>query len=355
MNTRRNLPMLSVVLTGWALLGAAEPASPSRLAVIDLEANGVPPELARALTETLATRVDRTGVFETVSPVQLAAVVALDQSRWATGGCAEEDCFARLAEAVSAEHAIGGSVAKSGDTFALQLVLVEVASAKAIQRVERKDKDASRLIELAGEASIALIQPLLEARSGFAMIDANVPGAQLFLNGERSPHRVGQVFSIGAGPHVVKASMEGFYPTTVDLRVRPDRVTNLELTLVPAPETVEAYESEANLLRTLAWIGAGAAIASGVASGVFYDQAGQDFEVIDQYAGLTDIERRGVPRPTAERESFDTNQGLYLSFLGTAVLTGLSSAALFLFGPDPDRFEAFNDFSQVTDARAFGP
>lgn len=350
--SRRPSPLLPAALLGVSglLAGAADPSEVTRLAVIDLEPNGVPSELARALTETVATRVDGSGVFETVSPVQLAAIIALDKAKWASGGgCVEEDCFAKLARAVAAEHAIGGSVARAGSKLALQLVLVEVGSAKAIERVEREADDPAELLTRAGEAAIQLIQPVLSERSGFARIDSNVPGAQLVLDGERSPHRVGQVFTLAAGPHVVKASMDGFFPTTVDLNVRPSRVSTARLTLVPAPETVAAYEAEANLMRSLAWVTAGVAVASGIASGFFYDQAGQNLEEVDAYVGATDLERQGLERPTGARSDFDTNQGLYLTFLGTAVVSGLSSAALFIFGPDPDRFAEFDDYARSGD------
>lgn len=318
----------------------------SRLAVIDLEANGVPAELARALTESVATRLDRSGVFETVSPVQLAAVVSLDKSRWATGACDEEDCFARLARAVQAKHAIGGSVSRAGETFAVQLVLVDVDSAGALRRVQRESGAPSELISAASAAAAQLVQPILQERSGFVRVDANVPGVQLVVDGERAPHRAGQVFSLAAGPHVVKASMDGFYPSVVDINVRPGRVTPAQLTLVPAAETVRAHEGQANLLRGLAWTTAGVAVASTVASVFFYDQASGNLDVINRYVEATDIERAGQSRPTDDQSAFDTNQGLYLTFLGTAVVSGLTSAGLFLFGPDPGRFSEFEDLSE---------
>lgn len=336
--------LLTLLLLGRGAL-AAEDEGITRLAVIGLEANGVPAELARALSETVATRAARTGVFETVSPVQLSAVVALDKSRWATGQCAEEDCFARLARAVSAEHAIGGSVGRAGDTFVLNLVLVDVATAKAVRRTEKREGEVSALLEAAGHATIEIVQPILSERSGFAQLDANVPGAQLSIDGERTAERTGQVFPLAAGPHVVKASMDGFYPTTVDLTVRPNRVSALELTLVPAPETVKAYRSEANTLRTLAWVTAGLAVASAGASAFFYDQGTGNLDTINGYNALNDIDRAGVERPTGARSDFDTNQGLYLTFLGTAVVSGLASAGFFMFGPDPDRYAEFEDLS----------
>ncbi len=342
--TRFPVGAASVAL-GLLSIGAAEPGERPRLAIIDLEAGGVPAELSRAITEVVANRTDRTGVFETVSPMQLSAVIALDKARFATGGCAEEDCFARLARAVDARHAIGGRVARAGDRLLVQLVLVDVQSAGALRREERSAGDASGLLDAAGEATVALLQPLLSERSGFLRVDANVPGAQITLNGERLAQRAGQVFPVAAGPHVVKASLDGFYPTAVDVSVRPEQVTGVQLTLVPAPETVKAYQSQANLLRSSAWITGGLAVAAGVASGLFYDQASQNREAVDSYNQLTDIERAGRAAPVGDRNDFDTNQGLYLSLLGTAVVSGLVSAGLFLFGPDPSRFDEFGDLS----------
>jgi hypothetical protein len=60
-----------------------------------------------------------------------------------------------------------------------------------------------------------------------------------------------------------------------------------------------------------------------------------------------DVEQRDLPRPTGARDACDTNQGLYLTFLGAAVVSGLTFAGLFLFGPDPDRFADFDDYAEV--------
>lgn len=325
---------------------AEEPEARPRLVVIDLEPAGVPEEIARAFTETLATRVDRSGVFDTVSPVQLSAVVALDRSRWATGACAQEDCFARLAKAVDADYAVGGSLARAGEVFTLSLVLVDVETAEALRRVERQDAQISSLLKAAREATVELLQPVLSERSGFVRLGSNVPGVQLSVDGVRSPQRMGQVFSLAAGPHIIRGSREGFYPAAADVMVRPGRLSDLQLTLVPAPETVAAYESNAHLLRNLAWITGGVALASGIAAAVFYEQSSQNLDAVESFRGLSSLEQSRTPRPIDDRNNFNTHQGLYLTFLGTAVASGLTSIGLFVFGPDPGRFAEFQDLSR---------
>lgn len=357
----RNLACTLTLCCAWPIAAHAAHAAPaapqgagpvvSRLAVIDLEANGVPAELSRALTESVATKADRTGVFETVSPVQLAAVVALDKSRWAMGGCSDEACFARLAEAVNAEHALGGSVAKSGDTYALQLVLVEVETAKALGRIQRSSTEPSDLIELASEATVILLQPILTERSGYANVTTNVDGAQLTIDGELSAVRPGQVFQLAAGPHVVKGARDGFYSSSVDLSVRPEQVSAVQLTLVPSPETVRAYESDANLMRTAAWATAGLTVVAGVAAAFFYSETTNNLNEVKDYNALLDIDRAQVSAPTEAHSNAELNQGLYLSLLGTAVVSGLASAGLFAFGPDPDRYSEFDSLAAESEAR----
>ena len=346
------LQAISVAVLAWA--AGQAPASElvtepelrtSRLAVMKLKAAGVPEEYAEGLTETIATAAARTGVFETVSPAQIGSLLAYEKRKELLGGCVEEDCYVQVAQAVKAPHLIGGSVAKVGDKVVLNLVLIDAAEGRALKRTERETTSASALMSSARAATIVVLQPLLEARQGDLKVAVNVPDAGLIVDDERRVEGAGQVIALAAGPHVLRVNRDGFYATTADVFVRPGRVSVEEVNLIPAKETVQDYESKANLMRWGAYGTAAVAVGAAVASGIFYGRATTNKGTVDQYAQALDVERGGAPaydEALSARDSFSTNQGLYIGLLGTAVVSAGVSLYLFLSGDDPDRYEEFH-------------
>lgn len=322
--------------------------SKTRIAVMALGTAGAPAEYADGLTETIATTTQETGVFEVVSPRQIASLLAYEKRKELLGGCVEEACYVQIAQTVRAEHLVAGSVAKVGDKLVLNLVLIDAAEGKALKRTNRETKTATDLLREARDAVIVLLQPVLSARQGYLKVAANVPDAQLVVDDELRSEGVGQVVRLAAGPHLLKVKREGFYTATADVFVRPGRVGVEDVKLIPAKETIDDYESSASLMRYGAYATAVVAVGAAAASGYFYGQATDDKNTVDTYAAALDSERdpSRYADVAAAQDSFGTNQALYLSLLGTAVVSGGVSLVLFLVGDDPDRYEEFRSLSE---------
>lgn len=324
--------------------------SKTRLAVMALSANGVPDDYAVGLTETLATSASETGVFETISPKQIASLLAYEKRKELMGGCVQESCYVQIAQVVKADHLLAGSVAKVGEKLVLNLVLIDAREGKALKRSNRETTNASELMSEARQAGIIVLQPVLSDRRGFLKIAANVTNAQVIIDDERRSEGVGQVIPLAAGPHVLRVSRDGFYATSADVFVRPGRVTEETIKLIPAKETIDGYETKAKLMRYGGYAAGVVAVGAAVLSGVFYAQATDDKDVVDRYASALDAERASGRFGTYQqaldaRDSFDQNQSLYMISLGTAVVTGAASLYLLLSGDDPDRYEEFRSLS----------
>lgn len=319
---------------------------PMRLAITKLKAAGMSEEYVEGVTETLATSISETGVFDTISPRQISALLAYEKRKEIMGSCLEEDCFVQIAKAVKADQLVGGSVAKIGDKLILNLVLIDVKEGRALKRVNREATSPSGLISETRQAVVVLLQPLLRARQGYLKVTANVPDAGVIIDDIRRSEGVNQVIGLAAGPHLLKVHREGFYATTANVFIKPGRVFVEDVKLIPARETIENYESTASLMRYGAYGTAAVAIGSAIASGFFYAQATDDKNMVDAYTSALDSER-AIGGDAARRDaiaaqdSFNTNQALYLGFLGTAVLSGGVSLVLFLIGDDPDKYEEF--------------
>lgn len=346
--------LTSIILAG-ALAASATPDTTretrTRLAVMSLSAAGVPEDYAVGLTETIATRAQETGVFETVSPRQIASLLAYEKRKELLGGCVEERCYVQIAQAVKADHLLAGSVAKVGERLVLNLVLIDTAKGSALQRTQRETLDASELMSEATRAATVVLQPVLSDRRGFLKIAANVPDAGLTVDDERRPETVGQVIALPAGPHVLRVARDGFYSVEADVFVRPGRVTEESIDLIPAKETIESYESKASAMRYGAYAAGVLAIGAAVAGGVFYANASDDKELVDRYTSALDADRASgrfgsYDDARSAQDSFDQNQSLYAISIGTAIVAGATSIYLLLAGDDPDRYEEFRSVSR---------
>ncbi len=327
------------------------PTTRTRLAVMSLSAAGVPEEYAVGLTESIATHASQTGVFDTISPKQIASLLAFEKRKELLGACTQESCYVQIAQTVKADHLLAGNVSKIGDKLVLNLVLIDAAEGKALKRAVRETTSASELMSEAAKASTVVLQPVLSARHGFLKVAANVPDAAVIVDDERRAEGVGQVIALPAGPHVLKVSQDGFYATSADVFVRPGRVSEEVIKLIPAKETIEDYESSASIMRYGAYGTAVLAVAGVVAAGVFYGQASDDKAYVDRYASALDAQRASgsvgtLDEARAAESSFNTNQTLYLVGIGTALVSAGVSLYLFVAGDDPDRYEEFHSLTK---------
>jgi TolB-like protein len=334
-----------------ASLKDAGPTTKTRLAVMSISAAGVPEEYAVGLTESIATHASQTGVFDTISPKQISSLLAFEKRKELLGACTQEACYVAVAQAVKADHLLAGNVAQVGDKLVLNLVLIDATEGKALKRAARETTSASELMSEAGKASTIVLQPVLSARRGYLKVAANVGDAAVIVDDERRSEGVGQVIALSAGPHVLKISKDGFYATSADVFVRPGRVTEEVVKLIPAKETIEDYESKASLMRYGGYAAAVVAVGAAVASGYFYSQATDDKAFVDRYASALDAQRASGSVGTYDearsaQDSFSTNQTLYLAGLGTALVAGGASLYLLLAGDDPDRYEEFHSLSK---------
>ena len=79
--------MCSGIEGGPSCVRACPTGAAIRVGIMALAADGVPAVFSAGVTETVATAAQRTGVVETVSPLQIESVVAFAKRRQLLGGC----------------------------------------------------------------------------------------------------------------------------------------------------------------------------------------------------------------------------------------------------------------------------
>ena len=124
----------------WLGVVAAPPApAPERpgLAVFDIEAvNGVSAGLAKLLTESLLTRLNRSRRFGSViGGSDIRAMLDMEQQKQVLG-CGDEACLAELGGALGVPLMINPTLGLVGDRFLLNLKVLAVEEAKVKARAE---------------------------------------------------------------------------------------------------------------------------------------------------------------------------------------------------------------------------
>lgn len=122
---------------------APRPAAPMvaedqkpRLAVVNLQAQGVPATQAAALTDALVAALSSRGLFEVIAPRDIEAVLGVERQKQLLGVCdAEPDaCGASLGDSLAAPFLLSGQLSRIGTAFQLTLQTVDTRKGKAVGR-----------------------------------------------------------------------------------------------------------------------------------------------------------------------------------------------------------------------------
>ncbi len=167
--------VLGAVLAG--LLPAARAADDDRpaVAVMDFASKGgVTQEQMDALGELLASDIRRLKVFRVIGKSDIQAVLQFEEKKALTG-CGDDSCIAEIGGALGAQFVTVGNVSKFGDTYLLNLRVIDVKRVSVLQSVSQKVEG--------GEAA------LLDATSG-AVREIFVPlAAELGVGAAPAPDR----------------------------------------------------------------------------------------------------------------------------------------------------------------------
>ena len=162
--------VLSLGLAGLA--GAAEPApapaaeqpSPKKgkttsVAVLDLTALGISPEVALNLTAIVAAEVGRYDDVKPVTRREVAALLDLERQKQLLG-CNDDSCLSQVVGALGVAKIVSGQIGRIEGAYVLTLNLIDTRSAKVEARAVRTiSVDAQKLVEATKSAVTELIGP----------------------------------------------------------------------------------------------------------------------------------------------------------------------------------------------------
>ena len=228
---------LSLVLSGLLAMFAVEATAASRtVAVHPLQPLGTEQEIVDRLEELLRAEVGR---LEGVKLQERAITVkAVPQSDEASAGCNTEICLAQIGRACQVDELIFGTVATLGDSYVLDLKLIDVAKKQERRRESTTlSGDQAVLIEGVRGLAIQLVAP--ELFVGSLELRLEKPGAEVYIDGTLVGSTPLQTVSgITPGKHALKIVLTGFKDFDRFVEVRHDRTTIVNVAL--SGDTIDA-------------------------------------------------------------------------------------------------------------------
>lgn len=129
---RTLIAMLCLLLPSASFAGV-------RVAVMDfVSKGGIEQAQVDALSEMLANEISRLGDFAVVGKADIASMLDLEQRRQQLDGCNDSRCLSEIGGALGVRWVVAGSVSLFGETYLLNLRLIDVVSARVGGRVSRR-------------------------------------------------------------------------------------------------------------------------------------------------------------------------------------------------------------------------
>lgn len=139
-----------IVLAPFSVLQAQQVVK--RIAVLELQGQGVSESEAQTLTDRLRSRLVNTNAFHVLEREQMDEI--LKEQGFQQSGCVSDECLVEIGRLVGVEQMVGGSIGKIGQTYTLDLRIIDVTSGRIVKTVSNDYRgDADGLLEVLEEAA----------------------------------------------------------------------------------------------------------------------------------------------------------------------------------------------------------
>jgi len=348
-------PVVAFFLVMSATHGV-EAAERPKLAVLDMEAQGVEKATADTVTDIVTVSLKKLGVFDVISRADIQQMLNFEESKQLVGCTSSSNCIAEIGGALGVARVVTGSVGKLGTSYVLNLSLLDTKTAKVIERETREAKSQEALVQAAQDGSRFLVRSLLEGKQGDVILRSSESGAEVEVDGKLVGLTPIPRMKMASGPHTIRVSKKGFVTFARDIIVDDKEAMVIEPTLIPSTEFIADYDRVANGVRVGAYIGMGiglAALVSGIVVRTTYnDQRAASWDSqkkeIDATPSLKTVQKAEALNSLAA--SIETVDALCLGLMISGGVVAVAGLVMFVVGPKPGIYDAYKTVS-VGDAK----
>jgi hypothetical protein len=253
-----------------------------------------------------------------------------------------------LGEKVGARWILASVISKVDDDTVIETRLIDVAKAAVATRrlVKASDYGGAFADAVAAGAHLPL-SPIFADRQGTIVVKVSEEGADVVIDDEqRGVTPFEAPITLGGGSHLVVVKKEGFIAYRQTVRVEKGSAQNIDVTLRPSADFLEAYKRFNGAMRIGAWssvvVALGGAGAAGAMGYLFNEQNAETNRINDEIkAGdegvQIDEEKQSALRADQAKSVQAANgfaAGLSVG-AGAAVVGAALAVGFFVFGDDP--------------------
>lgn len=335
----------------------AEVAGP-RFYVVDPHVVNMPEAVQRTVSSAIAQALEDEGM-KTFTRDDVREIFGQASDLAVLDADADQLSLGTLGQAVGAEWIVAAVITKLDDgDVSVQMRLIDVAKATAAARRETRAADfGGDILAATKDATKLVLAPLFAHMKGTLALSITEEGADVLLDGQQigvSP--IEAAIPLSGGHHVLTVAKTGFIRHQETLRVEQGTSLKRDVALRPSRDFLLDYRSTNELFRTVAWTTTGGALVLagvGVGFGVGWYMKNQEIPALHDAAQREAVDRGLNPEThpdeiAALQQPIEDAQflGQLFSVVGiaagaVAVASGAAAAYFWLFGDDPDRYDAY--------------
>ncbi len=309
--------MLSLLLTLAAAAGGANAPGTQRLAVLKITAQGAPADVAETLTNVVTEQAGRTPGFSAISQAELSSLLGVERQKQLLG-CGDQSCLAEIGGALGARLVLSGSLGKVGESYILQLQLLDTQKAQIRDRESRTiTGQQSELITAARDLTNRVLTGKPLDTTGKIKFAITPSGAKVVVDGKlvgTAPLDAPVVLE--QGTHRVHVEADGYVPFDAALDAVASQTLFNSIDLVSTAPLVSGSRHGTQAALGWAAIGIGlAAAAAGITCGVIANKDYNSYQSAQYRLGSPDL--AGAVQDRNNTQTFATAANI--SYLGAGV------------------------------------
>lgn len=154
-----------------------------KLAMLDVQANGVDAAQADALGEAISKEVDQRGYYDVLTAKDLRTLLGVERQKQLLG-CGDSSCTAELSGAIGARFVLQSTLTRLGTSMQLSVQMLDTSKAQTVARAVRVARNVLQLREaLPYVVAEATATPMPEAPSKTLPWLLIAGGAAIFATG----------------------------------------------------------------------------------------------------------------------------------------------------------------------------
>ena len=210
----------------------------NKFAMLDLAAAGVDEDLARNLTDIVTVELKRFKGLTVISRQEIQTMLQFEQQKQ-TMGCEDDiSCFAEIGAALGVHYLVIGSVGNLEGVYVINLKLLNIMSAKVVNRVTETYKGPQKNLVMAARAAVEQLMGAEKDGKGTIRVRVSEDDAAVFLNGEKvGVYPAVDTVEAQAGKNSLRIEQDDAYSWYEETYVEPGDITEVDamLSLKPTP------------------------------------------------------------------------------------------------------------------------